>query len=104
MASSPAPGSPATTGTTTSLKEAIAAAEELCEQDRQAAGLPPLATATNQQDYDTKVAPSLDQPIRLVDNDPGAFKGMYKLLQEIGQGALPKFTKRRTVPPANGTP
>ena len=40
--------------------------------------------------YDTSIPPSLEQEVRLVDQDPGAFKGMYKLLQEIGQGAFAK--------------
>lgn len=40
-------------------------------------------------DYDTNVPPSLDQDVRLVE-DPGAFKELYKLLQEIGQGAFAK--------------
>lgn len=40
--------------------------------------------------YDTSVPPSLEQEVRLVDQEPGAFKGMYKLLQEIGQGAFAK--------------
>jgi serine/threonine protein kinase len=31
-----------------------------------------------------------------VDNDPGAFKGMYKLLQEIGQGAFAKVYEAAT--------
>ena len=42
------------------------------------------------KEYDTSVPPSLDQPVRLVEQDPGAFRSMYKLLSEIGQGAFAK--------------
>lgn len=39
--------------------------------------------------YDTSVPPSLEQDVRLVE-EPGAFKSLYKLLEEIGQGAFAK--------------
>mmetsp|Transcript_28121 Transcript_28121/g.77332 ORF Transcript_28121/g.77332 Transcript_28121/m.77332 type:complete len:1025 (+) Transcript_28121:244-3318(+) len=39
--------------------------------------------------YDTNIPPSLEQDVRLVE-EPGAFKILYKLLEEIGQGAFAK--------------
>lgn len=76
--------------TTTAIRSAIAAVKQQRgdEQDNEKDD----ESEEYEEYYDTSVPPSLQQDVRLVDDnhDPGAFKSMYKLLQEIGQGAFAK--------------